>query len=142
MKILIVEDDCICRTVLEEFLTSYGLCHMASNGAEALIAVDGMLDRKDPYRLICLDLMMPGQDGPKLLKKIRELERQRRIRGKKKVVKIVLIAAPGTPKNSMKALVRGAGDGYLAKPLDLTKMQRLLARLGLQPLTASEPSPA
>jgi two-component system chemotaxis response regulator CheY len=141
MKILIIDDDTDSRNLLQEFLTPYGICHLAANGAEALIAVDGMIDRKDPYRLICLDIMMPGMDGPEILKKIRELERQRRI-GASKAAKIIMTTAMDDPKNRMKALVRGASNGCLTKPLDPTTMRKLLADLGLKPLSTRKTSPA
>jgi len=141
MNILIVEDDFISRVLLQEFLKPYGTCHMASNGAEALIAVDGMLDRKTPYKLICLDIMMPELDGQAVLKKIRELEKQRKIGGKD-AVKIIMTTALDDAKTIMKTLVRGACDGYMTKPLDLAKMQSLLSDLGIKPLPTVETSPS
>ncbi len=141
MNILVVEDDFISRVLLQEFLKPYGTCHMASNGAEALIAVDGMLDRKTPYELICLDIMMPEMDGHTLLKKIRELERQRRIGGKD-AVKVIMTTALDDPKNIMKALVRGGCEGYLTKPIDLDKMKELLAGMDFHPQPVVAPSPA
>lgn len=141
MNILVVEDDFISRVLLQEFLKPYGTCHMASNGAEALIAVDGMLDRKTPYELICLDIMMPEMDGHTVLKKIRELERQRKIGGTA-AVKIIMTTALDDAKNIMKALVRGGCEGYLTKPLDLDKMKALLSSMGFQPLPAVDTPPA
>lgn len=136
MNVLIVDDDFENRTLLQEFLKPYGgVCHLAANGPEALIAVDGMLDRKTPYDLICLDVMMPDMGGHDVLKKIREMERQRGIGGSD-AVKIIMVSALDDAKSIMKSLVRGAGDGYLTKPLDLVKMKKVLAGLGFQPATS------
>lgn len=137
MKILIIEDDSDCGELLREYLSSYGTCHLATSGAEALIAVDGMLDRKDPYRLIWVDSMIAGRGKKDVLKKIRELERQRRI-GRTKAAKIIMTTAMGTPKKSKKALVYGASGGYLTKPVDLNTMRKLLTDLGVRPLAAGE----
>jgi len=141
MKILIIEEESSSRTMLQDFLTLYGTCHAASTGAEALIAVDGMLDRKDPYRLICLDITMPEQDGQAILKKIRELERQRGLNGKQ-AAKIVVTTTTEDPKEITKAVVRGPGDSYLSKPLDLVQMRELLSDFGFRPLAPGETTPA
>jgi len=130
MNILIVDDDFVNRTLMQECLKLYGDCHLAANGAEALIAVDGMLDRKTPYTLICLDIMMPGIDGHEVLRKIRQLERQRGIGGSD-AVKIVMTSALDDGKNIMQSLVRGSSDGYLTKPIDISKMKKVLTELGL-----------
>jgi len=132
MNILIVDDDFVNRTLMQEFLKSYGVCHLAANGAEALIAVDGMLDRKTPYELICLDIMMPGIDGNEVLKKVRQLEKQRGIGGSD-AVKVIMTSALSDAKNIMQSLVRGSSDGYLTKPIDLMKMKQLLNDFGIHP---------
>jgi len=133
MNILIVDDDFTNRTLMQQILKPYGDCHLAANGAEALIAVDGMMDRKTPYQLICLDIMMPGIDGHEVLKKIRQLERQRGIGGSD-AVKIVMTSALDDSKNIMQSLVRGSSDGYLTKPIDLAKMNKMLGELGFHRL--------
>ncbi len=133
MKILIVEDDFVSRLLLQELLKPYGACHLAANGEEALAAFSRLLDQKTPYDLICLDIMMPGMDGQEVLKQIREMERQRGI-GCTDSVKIIMTSALADAKNIMHALVRGPSDGYLTKPLDPSKMVKLLADLGIQPL--------
>lgn len=141
MRILIVEDDFISRTLLQEILKPYGNCHQATNGEEAMAAVSEMLDRKEPYQLICLDIMMPGMDGQEVLQRIRDMERARGIGGSD-ATKIIMTTALDDPKNIMKALLRGPSDGYLTKPIDLGKIKKLLAELGLAPLAPGNATPA
>ncbi len=78
MRILIVEDDQICRMSLKEELDRYGHCHAVGNGAAALRAyVDAALGRK-PFDVIFMDLQMPVMDGLTAIDKIREYEAQHR----------------------------------------------------------------
>src|ERR1700688_5072362 len=79
MKTLIVDDDFVCRRLLQELLNRYGPCHIAVNGKEAVEAVRAALDVGEPYNLICLDIMMPEMDGQQALKEIRALEASRGI---------------------------------------------------------------
>ncbi len=58
MKILIAEDDLVSRSFLSRFLEKYGDCDLVVDGLEALDAFLMALKEKDPYRLICLDIMM------------------------------------------------------------------------------------
>ena len=80
MKILIVEDDIISRTFLSKFLDQYGECDIVVDGMEALDAYLIAEKEKQPYDLIFLDIMMPKIDGTKVLKAIRDFEKQRRTR--------------------------------------------------------------
>lgn len=125
MKILIVEDDFISRTVLQEILAPWGRCHQAVDGREALTAHRRALDEGDPYNLICLDIMMPNMDGQEALRRIRELEKQRKIGGSD-MVKVIMTTALDDPKSIMTALVKGSCEGYLVKPI---RRETLLAKL-------------
>ncbi len=131
MKTLIVEDDFSCRLILQKMLTSYGECHIATNGAEAVRACRLALDAKEPYDLVCLDIMMPEVDGFTALKEIRALEEGRGIlHGDGS--KIVMATALGDQKSVFTAF-RGLCDGYLVKPIDLNKLLELLRELKLIP---------
>ena len=74
MKILIAEDDLTSRQFISKYMSAYGECDVTVDGIEAIEAFIIGLDSKNPYDLICLDVMMPKVDGIKALKTIRELE--------------------------------------------------------------------
>lgn len=59
MKTLIVEDDSASRLTLRHLLKSYGPVQLAVNGKEAVDAVRLALEAREPFNLICLDIMMP-----------------------------------------------------------------------------------
>ena len=63
MRILIVEDDFICRRLVHDILAPYGDCDVAMNGKEGMKAFKMALNAGKPYNLICLDIMMPEMDG-------------------------------------------------------------------------------
>ena len=81
MKILIVEDDLSSRKFLYKFMCYYGECDITVDGMEGLDAYLIGLDEGEAYELLCLYVMMPKVDGVKVLKTIREMERQRHIEG-------------------------------------------------------------
>ena len=130
MKILIVEDDIVSRMVLQELLAPIGACHQAVDGLEAMAAFELALDRKAPYDLICLDIMMPNLDGQETLRRIRALEQARGIGGSD-MVKVIMTTALDDPKNIMTALMRGSCDGYLVKPIRRESLLNKLRELGM-----------
>ncbi|MCK5227391.1 MAG: response regulator [Desulfobulbaceae bacterium] len=130
MNILIVEDDFVCRTLLQKLLTSYGSCHIASNGKEALTAFEQSLSKNDRYDLICLDIMMPEMDGQEALQEIRKLEDERKIGGTD-IVKVIMITALTDPKNIMKAFIKGHCEAYITKPIDPDQLLAEMKKLGL-----------
>jgi CheY-like chemotaxis protein len=67
-KILIVDDESDFRVMLGKVLTMEGhQVSFAGNGWEALLVLDG-----DGIDLCIVDVMMPGMDGPTLLKILRD----------------------------------------------------------------------
>lgn len=124
MKILIVDDDFTNRIILQEFLKPYGTYHLAVTGVEAVSAVKKALEEKEPYHLICLDIMMPEMDGQEALKKIRALENAAGIKPARQV-KVLMITALDDARNIMESL-KSLCDGYLVKPMS---KQNLLEKL-------------
>jgi len=111
-KILVVDDDNRIRDLLRRYLTQEGF--------EVLLAEDGKaLTRvllREPVDLIVLDLMMPGEDG---------LSVCRRLRGANDRTPIIMLTAKGEDIDRIVGLEVGADD-YLAKPFN---PRELLARV-------------
>ena len=63
MRILIAEDDFASRKLLLKFMSEYGECDVTVDGMEAIDAYLMSLEEKEPYDLICLDVMMPVISG-------------------------------------------------------------------------------
>jgi len=129
VKTLIVEDDFVNRLVLQKRLEQYGEVHIAVNGDEALQAVESLLENKDRYDLICLDIMLPGMDGHEALKRIRAAESASGYQVGQGS-KIVMTTALKDADNVMGAF-RGEADGYLVKPIEAEQLRKQMQKLGL-----------
>jgi two-component system chemotaxis response regulator CheY len=129
MKMLIVEDDFISRTLLQEILKGYGTLHIAVNGKEAIEAVRMAMDLNEPYDLICLDVMMPEVDGNTALKEIRSMERSKGV-APANAAKIVMTTSV-TDKNQVMEAINAQCDHYLIKPIRKPVLIKELQRLKL-----------
>jgi two-component system phosphate regulon response regulator OmpR len=111
-KILVVDDDLRLRQLLERYLNEQGFAVKAVDGATAL---DKALAR-ELYDLIVLDLMMPGEDGLSIC---------RRLRGAKNDTPVIMLTAKGDEVDRIVGLEIGADD-YLPKPFN---PRELVARI-------------
>jgi DNA-binding response OmpR family regulator len=122
-KILVVDDDVRLRDLLSRYLTEQGFQVTA-------IADSSQLDRKlqrDPPHLLVLDLMLPGEDG---------LSVCRRLRGAGETVPIIMLTAKGEEVDRIVGLEMGADD-YLGKPFNprelVARIHAVLRRHGDRP---------
>ena len=111
-RILVVDDDVRLRDLLSRYLTEQGFQVAALPDARDL---DKRLQR-DPPHLIVLDLMLPGEDG---------LSVCRRLRGAGDATPIIMLTAKGEDVDRIVGLEMGADD-YLPKPFN---PRELVARI-------------
>ncbi|MBU0751546.1 MAG: two-component system response regulator OmpR [Gammaproteobacteria bacterium] len=111
-KILVVDDDIRLRQLLERYLSDQGFAVKAVPDAPSM---DRALDR-ELYDLIVLDLMLPGEDGLAIC---------RRLRAAKNEVAIIMLTAKGEDIDRIIGLELGADD-YLGKPFN---PRELVARI-------------
>lgn len=130
MKILIAENDAAGRKFLSEFLLKYGECEFTADGPEALGAFVRALKAKEPYRLICIDIMIPDADA--VPNTIRELEKQHGV-PPEKGAKIITMTGPAG----------ATGFQCAAGTYDTQKFSELLTKLGFDgedaPRTRTDP---
>lgn len=109
--ILVVDDDKRVRTLLQRYLTDEGFrVSLAEDGAAMRqILADG------PADLILLDLVLPGEDGLALARKIRMTSE----------TPIIMLTGKGKMVDRVIGLEMGADD-YIAKPFHL---REVLARI-------------
>lgn len=131
IKILIVEDEFISRTLLKEMLTPYGDCDLVTNGREAVDVLEKSYSLpENRYDLVCLDIMMPKMSGHEVLKELRRIEKEKGIYGPD-TVKVLMITALDDSKNIMEALIEGRCEAYLTKPISKARLEEHLSHLQL-----------
>ena len=111
-KILVVDDDARIRDLLRRYLTQENFEVFVAEDAKAMQRV--MV--KERFDLIVLDLMLPGEDGLTVCK---------RMRAAKDNTPIIMLTAKGEDVDRIIGLEVGADD-YLAKPFN---PRELLARM-------------
>ena len=111
-KILVVDDDVRLRELLQRYLTEQGFTVKVASDAKEMDVVLAA----EPIDLLVLDLMLPGEDGLSIC---------RRIRGSSTLLPIVMLTARGDEVDRIIGLEMGADD-YLPKPFN---PRELLARI-------------
>lgn len=131
LRVLIVEDDFTSRILLQEVMNRYGVCHIATNGFEALAAFREAIQNRTSYDLVFLDIMMPEMDGQETLKRIRAIEAEEGIMVGKGT-KIIMATSHADSRNIL-ASFNEMCDGYLVKPVQVNKLVNELKKQGLIP---------
>ena len=130
MRFLIAEDDPTGAKLLEELLEKHGVCDWVEDGEEAVQAFQLALEKKEPYDLILMDIMMPNLDGQSALTQIRNIEKEKYqiyLDG----VKVIMTTALDDQVNILKAFCQGGATNYLVKPITKQKLFSLLGEMGL-----------
>ena len=119
MKILVVDDEVLIRTVIKEYCSNNNYeVFEATSGKEAL-----ELLLKNKYDLMILDIMMPEMDGFSMLK---ELPKERRI-------PTIVLSARGEEYDKLAGFDLGIDD-YVTKPFSpkelMARIKAVLSRSG------------
>ncbi len=113
-RVLVVEDNAVNQEVARAMLSRLGMTvTIAPDGASALARLADA-----PYDLVFMDCMMPVMDG---------LEATRQARAQGLRVPIVAMTANAMPSDREACLTAGMDD-YLAKPITLDRLRRILER--------------
>lgn len=111
-KILVVDDDPRLRDLLRRYLGEQGFTVLVAENATAM----NKLWLRERFDLLVLDLMMPGEDGLSIC---------RRLRGANDQTPIIMLTAKGEDVDRIVGLEMGADD-YLPKPFN---PRELIARI-------------
>ncbi len=112
-RILIAEDDRICREVLAFRLDQAGYHVVVTRDGEGALEE---LRKNEAPAVAILDWLMPGSDGPTICRKMREAN---------KSVYLILLTSRTRKEDVVEGLDSGADD-YLVKPFET---EELLARV-------------
>jgi len=111
-KILVVDDDQRLRDLLRRYLAENGFSVFVAESPQAM----NKLWLRERFDVLILDLMMPGEDGLSVL---------RRLRASNDPTPVIMLTAKGGDVDRIVGLEMGADD-YLAKPFN---PRELLARI-------------
>ncbi|WP_325071749.1 osmolarity response regulator transcription factor OmpR [Flocculibacter collagenilyticus] len=111
-KILVVDDDMRLRSLLERYLVEQGYIVRSAANSEQM---DRLLEREN-FHMMVLDLMLPGEDGLSICRRLRQKENE---------IPIIMLTAKGDEVDRIIGLELGADD-YLPKPFN---PRELLARI-------------
>jgi DNA-binding NtrC family response regulator len=112
--VLVVDDERNIRLGLSASLETLDAeVDEAVNGEDALRKL-----RDKKYRLMLLDLKMPGMDGMEVLRKVRDIRPELRI----------IITAHGTIENAVEAMKLGVVD-FIQKPFTPSEIRELVAKV-------------
>jgi two-component system, OmpR family, phosphate regulon response regulator OmpR len=111
-KVLVVDDDLRLRDLLRRYLAEQGFNVVTAENAQAM----NKLWIRERYDLLVLDLMLPGEDGLSIC---------RRLRGAGDQTPIIMLTAKGEDVDRIVGLEMGADD-YLPKPFN---PRELVARI-------------
>ncbi|MDX3772714.1 two-component system response regulator OmpR [Chromatiaceae bacterium AAb-1] len=111
-KIIVVDDDMRLRALLERYLVEQGYIVRSAANYEQM----QRLMEREHFHLVVLDLMLPGEDGLSICRRLRQQENE---------VPIIMLTAKGDEVDRIIGLEMGADD-YLPKPFN---PRELLARI-------------
>lgn len=111
-KILVVDDDLRLRELLRRYLTEQGFHVVGAENAQTM----NKLWMRERYDMLVLDLMLPGEDGLAIC---------RRLRGAGDKTPIIMLTAKSEEVDRIIGLEMGADD-YLPKPFN---PRELVARI-------------
>ena len=122
LSLLVVDDDQDIRTLMADYLRQHGFEVRSADGGAAMFAA---IEEEKPD-LIVLDIMMPGEDGLSLCRRLRAQEGVSSI-------PVIFLTALGDTADRVVGLELGADD-YVVKPFQprelLARIRAVLRRAG------------
>ena len=122
LHILAVDDNRTNLTILNKMLLNFG-CRpgTVSGGIDALDALRTALDAGDPYRLVLLDLQMPGMDGEQTLQAIKQDPELRD-------TLVIVLTSMGRRGEAARLEASGCA-GYLLKPIRQSQLRDVICEV-------------
>jgi len=114
--VLLIDDEDIVRNVVTRMLSKLGYgCDAAPDGAAGL---EMLTSRRNRYLCVILDMAMPGMDGAKVLRSMREIS---------PMTKVVVMSGYDE-REVVERLGQLTPDGVLQKPFRIETLQEALEK--------------
>jgi sigma-B regulation protein RsbU (phosphoserine phosphatase) len=114
MNVLIAEDDPVVRRILQGYLAAWG--HDVTAAADGVEAWERF--ERDEFAIVISDWMMPGMDGPELVRRVRDAARPG-------YSYLILLTSKSRREDLVRGLEAGADD-FMAKPFDRDELRARL----------------
>jgi DNA-binding response OmpR family regulator len=119
-RVLVVEDEAHLATGLRFNIEAEG--HSVDVSGDGETALERLLEKKEKFDAVVLDVMLPGKDGFSVVGALRKA---------RNYVPVLILTARGKPEDVLEGFAAGADD-YLPKPFQLpiflARLQGLLRR--------------
>ncbi|MGF1535999.1 MAG: response regulator [Elainellaceae cyanobacterium] len=118
MQVLVVDDSAVDRRLISSLLQDMGY------SVEAYSSAEGVVERLSTgqYSCLFLDIVMPEQDGYKLLREIRSNQATAQ-------QNVVFYSTKSTPVEIKYGLRRTGANDYIVKPVSRERLAEVLQRL-------------
>ncbi len=125
-KILVVDDDMRLRALLERYLTEQGFQVRSVANAEQM---DRLLTRES-FHLMVLDLMLPGEDGLSICRRLRSQDEPMPLTSGEFAVLKALVSHPREPlsRDKLMNLARGREYSAMERSIDvqISRLRRMV----------------
>ncbi len=121
-RVLVVNDNHINRLIAREMISNCGAeVSEASSGEEALVAIRQASEQGKPYRIVLLDMRMPGMNGLEVAQRIREEQLP--------TEPLILMLSSDDLKPQLSRLKELGLDAYLVKPITRRELFDAIGRV-------------
>ena len=132
MRVLIADDEKVCRIKLKLIMENFGECESVDNGKDAVAMFHNAHQQGTPFSLIMLDLDMPDLDGLQVLSEI--ITAQTKLGVPKTQKAKVLMVSSSTDKDLVLRCIQSGCDDFIAKPFGINIVSKKLSKLGIHPI--------
>lgn len=135
LRALVIDDAASNRAILALYLKIWGVqCDALPDPQQSLLLIKDAHEKRLPYHLAIIDLMLPGLDGLSLAELLYEMDLVRN-------TKLVLLTAYDEPGQKEKALKAGF-HAYLTKPVKQSQLFEVLTNVMTSTVGRNKPLPA
>ena len=112
-RILLIDNNESLCSMLKEYFSSHASIKVVLNANNGIDGLDLILNRKDEYDLIIMDLILPKKDGLYLLEKMKE----------EKIDKKVIIISAFNDDNTIRKISEYGVNYFMMKPFELIDLE-------------------
>ena len=127
-KILIVDDEAVGRTIMEDIFGKYGQSISVSNGKDAVHIYNKAREAGKQFDLVLLDISLEDANGMDVLKQIKKNDADSKGKGA-----MVIMVTAHSEKDLVVGCIKSGCKAYFIKPLKESVVDKKMAELGFFP---------